>query len=96
MIYNEEFETLPREALEALQVKRLQQVVQRVYHTVGFYKRSFDNAGVKPDDIKTLDDLRRLPFTTKQDLRENYPYGLFAVPMSPPPSLLVMRPRGPR
>lgn len=82
MIYNEEFETLPREALEALQVKRLQQVVQRVYHTVGFYKRSFDNAGVKPDDIKTLDDLRRLPFTTKQDLRDNYPYGLFAVPMS--------------
>ncbi len=82
MIYNEEFETLPREALEALQVKRLQQVVQRVYHTVGFYKRAFDNAGVKPDDIKSLDDLRRLPFTTKQDLRDNYPYGLFAVPMS--------------
>ncbi|HAL92393.1 MAG TPA: phenylacetate--CoA ligase [Verrucomicrobia bacterium] len=82
MIYNEEFETLPREALEALQVKRLQQVVQRVYHTVGFYKRAFDNAGVKPDDIKSLDDLKRLPFTTKQDLRDNYPYGMFAVPMS--------------
>jgi phenylacetate-CoA ligase len=82
MIYNEEFETLPREALEALQVKRLQQVVQRVYHTVGFYKRTFDNAGIKPDDIKSLDDLKRLPFTTKQDLRDNYPYGLFAVPMS--------------
>jgi phenylacetate-CoA ligase len=82
MIYNEEFETLPREALEALQVKRLQQVVQRVYHTVGFYKRSFDNAGIKPDDIRSLGDLKRLPFTTKQDLRDNYPYGLFAVPMS--------------
>ncbi|HNQ02863.1 MAG TPA: phenylacetate--CoA ligase, partial [Syntrophales bacterium] len=82
MIYNEEFETLPREALEALQVKRLQQVVQRVYHTVGFYKRTFDNAGVRPDDIRSLDDLRRLPFTTKQDLRDNYPYGMFAVPMS--------------
>ena len=82
MIYNEEFETLPREALEALQVKRLQQVVQRVYHTVGFYKRAFDNAGVKPDDIKSLDDLKRFPFTTKQDLQDNYPYGLFAVPMS--------------
>ncbi len=82
MIYNEEFETLPREALEALQLKRLQQVVQRVYHTVGFYRKSFDDAGVKPDDVKSLADLRRLPFTTKQDLRDNYPFGLFAVPMS--------------
>ncbi len=82
MIYNEEFETLPREVLEALQFKRLQQVLQRVYHTVGFYRRTFDAAGVKPDDIKTLADLSRLPFTSKQDLRENYPFGLFAVPMS--------------
>ena len=82
MIFNEEFETLPREALEALQLKRLQQVAGRVYHTVGFYKRAFDEAGVTPDDIKTLDDIRRLPFTTKQDLRDNYPFGLFAVPMS--------------
>jgi len=82
MIYNEEFETLPREALEALQLKRLQQVVQRVYHTVGFYRKSFDEAGVKPDDLKTLGDMKRLPFTTKQDLRDGYPFGLFAVPMS--------------
>jgi phenylacetate-CoA ligase len=82
MIYNEEFETLPREALEALQFKRLQQVVQRVYHTVGFYRTAFDDAGIKPDDIKTMADLARLPFTTKQDLRDNYPFGLFAVPMS--------------
>jgi len=82
MIYNEEFETLPREVLEALQFKRLQQVLQRVYHTVGFYRRTFDAAGVKPDDIRTLADLSRLPFTSKQDLRENYPFGLFAVPMS--------------
>ncbi|MFA6344810.1 MAG: phenylacetate--CoA ligase [Syntrophales bacterium] len=82
MIYNEEFETLPREVLEALQFKRLQQVLQRVYHTVGFYRRTFDAAGVRPDDIKTLADLSRLPFTSKQDLRENYPFGLFAVPMS--------------
>ena len=82
MIYNEEFETLPREVLETLQLKRLQQVVQRVYHTVGFYKTAFDKAGVKPDDIKTLSDLRRLPFTTKQDLKDNYPFGMFAVPMS--------------
>jgi phenylacetate-CoA ligase len=82
MIYNEEFETLPREALEALQLKRLQQVVSRVYHTVGFYRKSFDKAGVSPDDINSLDDLKRLPFTCKQDLRDNYPFGLFTVPMT--------------
>jgi len=82
MIYNEEFETLPREALEALQIKRLQQVVNRVYHTVGFYRKSFDKAGVSPDDIRSLDDLKRLPFTAKQDLRDNYPFGLFTVPMT--------------
>ena len=82
MIYNEEFETLPREALKALQLKRLQQVVSRVYHGVGFYKKSFDKAGVTPDDLKTLDDLKRFPFTSKQDLRDNYPFGMFAVPMS--------------
>jgi phenylacetate-CoA ligase len=82
MIFNEEFETLPREVLESLQLKRLQQVVQRVYHTVGFYHRSYDEAKVRPEDIKSLSDLGRLPFTTKQDLRDNYPFGLFAVPMS--------------
>ncbi len=82
MIFNEEFETLPREALEALQLKRLQQVIERVYHTVGFYRKAFDEAGIIPDDIKTLDDLHRVPFTTKEDLRDNYPFGLFAVPMS--------------
>jgi len=82
MIFNEEFETLPREVLESLQLKRLQQVVQRVYHTVGFYRRSYDEAKVRPEDIKSLADLKRLPFTTKQDLRDNYPFGLFAVPMS--------------
>ncbi len=68
--------------LEALQLKRLKQVVQRVYHTVGFYRRVFDEASVTPDDIKTLDDLKRFPFTSKQDLRDNYPFGMFAVPMS--------------
>ncbi len=82
MIYNEDFETLPREVLETLQLKRLKQVVQRVYHTVGFYRRAFDEAGVQPDDLKSLNDLKKLPFTTKQDLRENYPFGMFAVPMS--------------
>lgn len=81
MIFNEEFETLPRPALEALQVKRLQDVAKRVYERVPFYKKKFDEAGVKPGDIKSLDDLKKLPFTVKQDLRDNYPFGLFTVPM---------------
>lgn len=82
MIYNDDFETLPREALEALQLKRLRQTTERVYHTVGFYRKAFDEAGVTPDGIKSLNDLRRFPFTTKQDIRDNYPFGLFAAPMS--------------
>ncbi len=81
MIYNVEFETLPREALEAIQLRRLQETVERVYATVPFYRKKFEEADVRPSDIKTLQDLKRLPFTTKQDLRDNYPYGMFAVPM---------------
>lgn len=81
MIWNEEFETLPREALEALQVKRLKALVERVYATVPFYRRQMDGAGVRPDQIQGLDDLKRLPFTTKENLRENYPFGLFTVPL---------------
>jgi phenylacetate-CoA ligase len=81
MIYNEEFETMPREALEAIQVRRLQAAAARVYNTVPFYRKRFDAAGVKPDHIRTLDDLRKLPFTYKDDLRDNYPFGMFAVPM---------------
>ena len=82
MIYNEEFETLPREALRALQVKRLQQVLERVYHSVGFYKKSLDAAKIKPHEIKSIADMGKLPFITRRDLRDNYPFGLFAVPMS--------------
>lgn len=81
MIWDEEFETLPREALEALQLKRLQNIVERVYATVPFYRRKFDEVGIKPSHIKSLRDLKYLPFTTKADLRDNYPFGLFAVPM---------------
>ena len=81
MIWNDDFETLPREALEALQLKRLQATVQRVYATVPFYKKKFDEKGVKPSDIKSLKDLQLLPFTVKNDLRDNYPFGLFSVPM---------------
>lgn len=79
--FNEEFETLPRVALEALQLKRLQTTVARVYANVPFYRQSFDTAGISPEDIKTLADLQCLPFTTKQNMRDSYPYGLFAAPM---------------
>lgn len=81
MIWNEEFETLPREALEALQLKRLQSTMERVYATVPFYKKRFDQKGIKPSDIQSLHDLKRLPFTAKADLRDNYPFGLFSTPM---------------
>uniref|UniRef100_A0A831U640 Phenylacetate-coenzyme A ligase n=1 Tax=Geobacter metallireducens TaxID=28232 RepID=A0A831U640_GEOME len=81
MFYNEEFETLPRQALEALQLKRLQTTVARVYASVPFYRQSFDRAGITPDCVKSLGDLRKLPFTLKQDMRDSYPYGLFAAPM---------------
>jgi len=81
MIWDEEFETLPREALEALQLKRLIATAERVYTNVPFYRKKFDEAGIRPSDIKSLKDLRRLPFTMKSDLRDHYPFGLFAVPM---------------
>ena len=81
MIYNVEFETLPREALEAIQVRRLQATLERVYAMVPFYRSKFQEAGITPADIQSLKDLQRVPFTTKQDLRDNYPFGMFAVPM---------------
>ncbi len=81
MIYDEDFETLPREALEAIQLKRLQSLAEKAYATVPFYKKAFDEKGVKPGDIKSLQDLHKLPFTMKQDLRDNYPFGMFATPL---------------
>ena len=81
MIYDVEFETMPREALEAIQLRRLKATLERVYATVPFYRDSFNAAGITPRDIQRLEDLRQLPFTTKQDLRDNYPFGMFAVPM---------------
>ncbi len=70
-----------REELEALQLKRLKQTVERVYHLVPFYREKLDEMGMKPGDVTSLEDLARLPFTLKQDLRNHYPFGLFAVPM---------------
>ena len=80
-IFDIDFETMPREGVEAIQLRRLQTTIARVYATVPFYKKSFDAAGITPKDIRNLDDLKHVPFTTKQDLRDNYPYDMFAVPM---------------
>lgn len=79
MVYwNEQIETAPRSELEALQSYRLSRTVRRVYENVPFYKELFDRHGVSPADIRTVQDLSKLPFTVKQDLRDTYPYGLFA------------------
>ncbi|WP_028578893.1 phenylacetate--CoA ligase family protein [Desulfogranum japonicum] len=81
MIWVEEVESLPRQGLESIQLKRLQGLVERVYATVAPYREKMVAAGIKPEDIRSLDDLKLLPFTTKDDLRDNYPFGLFTVPL---------------
>ena len=80
MIWNPPLETMPRVELAALQLSRLQAVLGRVYDRVPFYRQAFDRAGVAPEHVRTLSDLRRFPWTRKSDLRDNYPFGLFAVP----------------
>ncbi len=82
MIWNKTKECMSREAMRELQGERLHKTVKRVYHNTPFYREKMQQLGVTPDDIRTVDDIVKLPFTTKQDLRDNYPYGLFAVPMS--------------
>lgn len=82
MYYQPELETMSREELEKLQLNRLKDLVKRVYEKIPFYKESFDAAGVKPEDIRSLDDITKLPFTIKQDLRDAYPFKMFAVPQS--------------
>ena len=81
MIWEPQFETMERQDFRRLQTERLQRVVARVYEQVPFYRAKFDAAGVKPQDIRRLEDMHRLPFTVKNDLRDNYPFGMFAVPM---------------
>jgi phenylacetate-CoA ligase len=81
MFYNEEYETMPRPELEALQLERLKAVLELVSANVPFYQSSFKKAGIKPEQVQSLADLQKLPFTTKQDMRDSYPYGLFAAPM---------------
>ena len=77
--YNPKEETMTRAEIEALQLERLQATVRRCMNSP-FYKERFNKAGITPDDIRTLDDIRRIPFTTKQDLRDNYPFGVASIP----------------
>ena len=82
MIWNEHYECLSREAMRELQGKRLHETVERVYANSPFYRKKLQESGVTPDDIRTVDDLPKLPFTVKTDLRDQYPFGLFSAPMS--------------
>ncbi len=82
MYYQPEIETMPHEELEKVQLDKLKDLVKRVYKKVPFYKESFDAAGVKPEDIQSLADITKLPFTVKQDLRNAYPFKMFAAPQS--------------
>ena len=81
MYWQQESECMDRKELEQLQLERLESTLNRVYLNVPFYRKKFDEVGFNPDDLRSLDDLRKLPFTVKNDLRDNYPYGLFAVPL---------------
>ena len=82
MYWNQEIECMPRKELDELKLRRLKETVFRVYSFVPSYKAKMDEMGVNPGDIQKLEDISKLPFTTKQDLRDNYPFGLFAVPMT--------------
>jgi phenylacetate-CoA ligase len=80
-IWEPEYECMPREEMEQLQLERLQATLNRVYKNVTCYRNKFKEAGIVPEDVQSLSDLAKLPFTTKEDLRLNYPYGMFAVPL---------------
>lgn len=79
-MYNPQVETMTRNEMESLQFERLSNTVRNVYENVAFYRKKFEELGITPDDIQSLEDLSKLPFTLKQDLRDQYPFGLFAVP----------------
>ena len=82
MIWNETIECMDREEMRKLQSIRLKRVVEHVYHNPPFYRKKMQEMGITPDDIQSIEDISKLPFTVKQDLRDNYPFGLMAVPMS--------------
>lgn len=79
MIFNDDMEKLSRNKMKALQLVRLKETAQRVYTCIPFYKKAFDHNGIGPSEIHSLDDIKKLPFTVKKDLRNHYPFGLFAV-----------------
>ncbi len=81
-MFNREIESMPVNKMKELQLERLKWSIRHAYDNVPFYKKKFEAAGFHPDEFKSLDDMKRVPFLTKQDMRDNYPYGLFAVPMS--------------
>ena len=82
MFWNKEIETIPEKKLKDIQLERLKKVVQYAYERVPYYRKKFEEAGIKPEDIKTLEDIKYIPFISKADLREVYPFGMFAVPLS--------------
>ena len=81
MIWQKEIECAPHKQIEEIQLERLKHMVEKAYQNVPFYRKKFDEMGLKPSDIQTLEDVRKLPFTTKTDMRDEYPFGLFAEPM---------------
>jgi len=81
MIYNQEIETMPHDEIRQNQIEKLQSTLNRVYRNVAFYKNRFDEQKINIEDIKCIDDLTKLPFTTKDDLRKSYPYDMFAIPL---------------
>jgi phenylacetate-CoA ligase len=82
MIFNKEFELMPEKKLKELQLERIKWTVNHAYNNSEYYRKKYDAAGFHPDQIKSFDDMRRIPFQMKQEMRENYPFGLFAVPLS--------------
>lgn len=80
--WNESYECMPKERLKELQLERLKRMVNRIFDNVPFYRNKFQEMGLGPEDVRSLEDLKKLPFTNKTDLRDNYPYGLFAEPLS--------------
>ena len=81
MFFQKDIETLPRQEIEKIQLDKLKHITKYCYENVPMYKKKFDDAGFDPDKIRTLSDIKYMPFTTKADFRDNYPFGMFAVPM---------------
>jgi phenylacetate-CoA ligase len=81
MFWNKEVECMSEEKLREIQLERLKEIVKKAYEKVPFYKKKFDEIGLKPEDIKSLEDIKYIPFTSKMDMREAYPFGMFAVPL---------------